>query len=486
VTPVRRVNGTWGVAALLAGCAVGPDYHRPPADVPAQWQPAVPWHEAEPSDALLKGNWWELFQDPNLNPLVERALISNQNLRVAAARLEQARDQLTIAQSALFPSVDLSSSALRAKESANRPQSAYAIPNQSTVQNDFRIGPSVTYEVDLFGRVRREVQGARASAEQAEADFVNTRLMLMTLLVNDYFSLREIDAELDVVRRSLELERNALGFVSSRHELGFATGLDLAQQQALLDSSATQLELLQNQRAQLEHALATMVGTPAPSFSLAPAAATTPLPTIPVGLPSDLLQRRPDVASAERAMAAANARIGVARAAYFPSIDLAPGLGIANAGWESNALASLFEAPSVFWAFGLSVSQTLFDSGKTRATVHFADADYTAAVATYRQTVLTAMEEVENGITGLNSLQSAEARAIASVQSASRAFDIASDRYKGGVATYLEVITAQQTLLADQRLAVQIQGQQFVTAVFLVKALGGGWSTAAARVSQSN
>ncbi|HSZ08591.1 MAG TPA: efflux transporter outer membrane subunit [Steroidobacteraceae bacterium] len=461
---------------LLGGCAVGPDYHRPSADMAPAWQPAEPWHEAAPGDTALKGRWWELFEDPALNPLVEQALAGNQNLRVAAARLAQARDQLAIARSALFPAVELDASAVRSRVSANRPLAAYSSPNQSTVQNDFVFGPSVGYELDLFGRVRREVEGARASAQQAEADFQNTRLILMAALVTNYFSLRENDAEIDVVRRSLDLQRDALTFVSSRHDLGFATGLDLAQQQALLDASATQLELLQNQRAQFEHAIATLIGTPAPSFSLAPSAAVPPLPALPLGLPSDLLQRRPDVASAERAMAAANARIGVARAGYFPSIDLAPGLGVPGVGWESNALASLFTAPSQLWSIGLSATQTLFDAGKTRANVHFADEDYVAAVAAYRQTVLTAMEEVENGITGLASLERAEIQANASVRSAQQAFDIATDRYKGGVDTYLDVITAQQTLLTNQRQAVQIQGQQFSTAVFLVKALGGGWN----------
>jgi multidrug efflux system outer membrane protein len=483
---LRNAPPAIGIAALLVGCAVGPDYRRPPAEVPPSWQPEAPWHEAAPEDAALKGNWWELFQDPQLNPLVAQALADNQNLRVAASRLEQARDQLTIARSALFPEIELSSSASRSKNSANRPLAAYTTPNQSTVQNDFRLGPSVNYEIDLFGRVRREVEGARATAQQAEADFENTRLMLMAALVTDYYSLRELDAEMDVVRHSLDLQNDALTFVSSRHDLGFATGLDLAQQQALFDASATQLELLQNQRAQFEHAIATLIGTPAPSFSLPPASSAPPLPVLPVGLPSDLLQRRPDVASAERAMAAANARIGVARAAYFPSIDLLPGIGTPSAGWESNALATLFAAPSRLWSIGISASQTLFDAGKTRANVRFADADYTAAVASYRQTVLTAMEEVENGITGLATLARAERQANASVRSAQRAFDIATDRYKGGVDTYLDVITAQQTLLTNQRQAVQIQGQQFTTAVFLVKALGGGWSTSAPQFSGGN
>jgi len=484
--PVRFAVQAIAVAALTAGCAVGPDYHRPSAEVPSAWQPEAPWHEAAPGDTALKGNWWESFQDPVLNPLVEKALVSNQNLRVAAARLQQAQDQLTIARSALFPAVGLSATASRSKDSANRPHAVSSEPNQSILQNDYLLGPSVNYELDLFGRVRREVEGARASAQQAEADFENTRLMLMAALVSDYFSLRETDAEMDVVRRSLDLQRNALKFVSSRHDLGFATGLDLAQQQALLDSGATQLELLQNQRDQLEHAIATLVGTAAPSFTLQSSAQAPPLPVLPLGLPSDLLQRRPDVASAERAMAAANARIGVARAAYFPTIDLAPGFGAPSFGWESTALASLFAAPSRLWAFGLSASQTLFDAGKTRANVHFADADYTAAVATYRQTVLTAMEEVENGITGLASLERAEIQANASVRSAQRAFDIASDRYKGGVDTYLDVITAEQSLLTNQRQAVQIQGQQFTTAVFLVKALGGGWTPPARQASRGN
>jgi multidrug efflux system outer membrane protein len=462
--------------AVAAGCAVGPDYHKPPADLPPQWQPDVPWHEALPNDAALKGDWWRLFQDDGLNPLVERALGGNQDLRVAAARLDQARDQVAVAGADLYPSVGLSAAAARGKTSANRPLAAYSTSTQSTVQNDFAVGPTVTYEVDLFGRVRRELEGARASAQQAEADFENTRLILTAQLVTDYFALRELDAEIAVLRHSLQLQREALQFIESRHDLGFATGLDLAQQQALVDANATQLELLDLQRAQFEHAIATLVGTPAPNFAIPPALSVAALPAIPAGLPSDLLQRRPDVASAERSMAAANARIGVARAAYYPSIQLGSNFGGPNAGWQSRTLATLFEAPSRLWSLGLSATQTLFDAGKTRANVRIANADYFAAVATYRQTVLTAMEEVENGITGLASLDRAVTRADASVKSAQEAFDIATARYRGGVDTYLEMITAQQALLSNQRQAVQVHGQQFATAVYLVKALGGGWS----------
>ena len=465
---------------------MGPDYHKPAAEVPPAWQPEAPWREAAPNDTALKGDWWRLFQDDALDPLVEGALTGNQNLRVAAARLDQARAQLTAAAADLYPSVGLSAAAERGRTSANRPLAAYSVPNQAIVQNDFELGPTVSYEVDLFGRVRREVEGARASAQQAEADFENTRLLLTAQLVTDYFALRELDAELAVVRHSLDLQRDALGFIASRHDLGFATGLDLAQQQALVDASATQLELLDYQRAQYEHAIATLVGIPAPNFTIPAALATSSLPAIPLGVPSDLLQRRPDVASAERSMAAANARIGVARAAYYPSIILGAGFGEPNAGWQSNALATLFEAPSRLWSLGLSATQTLFDAGKTRANVRFATADYSAAVATYRQTVLTAMEEVENGITGLASLGRAVTQADASVKSAQEAFDIATARYKGGVDTYLEMITAQQVLLGNQRQAVQVRGQQFATAVYLVKALGGGWSENPTRLSRSN
>src|ERR1700691_5779945 len=476
----------WTVILALSGCAVGPDYHKPAAEVPPAWQPEAPWHAAAPSDGALKGDWWLLFQDDALNPLVERALAGNQDLRVAAARLDQAREQVTVARSDLFPWVGLSADAARGKTSANRPLSEYSEPNYSTVQNNFVLGPTVSYEVDLFGRVRREVEGARATAQQAEADFENTRLLLTAQLVTDYFALRELDAEIAVVRHSLDLQRDALGLISSRHDLGFATGLDLAQQEALVEAAATQMELLDNARAQFEHAIATLVGTPAPTFTLSATLSSGPLPAIPVGLPSDLLQRRPDVASAERSMAAANARIGVARAAYYPSIILGSSFGEPNAGWQSNALASLFDAPSRLWSVGLSATQTLFDAGKTRANVRIANEDYVAAVATYRQTVLTAMEEVENGITGLASLDRAGTQADASVQSAQDAFDIGTVRYKGGVDTYLEMITAQQVLLSNQRQAVQVHGQQFATAVYLVKALGGGWSGNPSRLSRTN
>jgi len=471
----RNARMALAVATVMSasGCAVGPDYHRPAVETPAAWQPVQPWAAAAPRDAAGKGRWWESFNDEVLNRLVAQAWAGNQSLVVSAARLEQARSEVTVAKSYLYPEIGLSADASRGKISANRPLSSYSVPNQSTVQNDFVVGPTVNYEFDLFGRVRRQVEGYRAAAEQAAADFENTRLLLTAQLVSDYFTVRELDAEIDVLKTSLALERDALTFISSRHALGFATGLDLAQQQSLVENSAAQFELLEVERAQNEHAIATLIGMPAPTFSLAPVAESARLPGVPVGVPSDLLQRRPDVAAAERAMAGANARIGVARAAYFPTIQLLP--LVPGFGWESAAVASLFDAPSQLWGAGLSGAQTLFNAGRTGANVRIAEQDYAAAVATYRQTVLGAMEEVENGITGLAALERAGAQADASVRSARRAYEIANARYQGGVAIYLDVLTTQQTLLGNQRQAVQIHGQQFLTTVYLVKALGGGW-----------
>ncbi|GAC1664549.1 MAG: efflux transporter outer membrane subunit [Steroidobacteraceae bacterium] len=473
---VSRTVVWCGAITLAAGCAAGPDYHRPRADVPSEWQPDSQWHEAAPVDGELKGAWWRVFQDEALNSLVERAVAGNQNLRVAAARLDQSRAQVGAVRAESYPVIELYTLASRGKTSANGPLAAYSQPKHATVQNNFVVGPTVTYEADLFGRVRRELEGARASAQQSEADFENARLIVTAQLVTDYFALRELDAEIAVVRHSLDLQRDALAFIVSRHDLGFATGLDLAQQRALVDSSATQLELLGSERARYQHAIATLVGTPAPGFAIPLTEVNAALPAIPVGVPSDLLQRRPDVAAAERAMAAANARIGVARAAYYPRIGLGSTVGQPNAGWQSNALATLFEAPSRLWSLGLSATQTLLDAGKLRANVRFAAADYDAAVAAYRQTVLSAMEEVEDGITGLASLARAVTQAEASVTHAQEAFELATVRYKGGVDTYLEMTTAQQALLGNERQAVQVRGQQYATVVYLVKALGGGWS----------
>ncbi len=459
------------VAALaLGGCAVGPDYKRPAADLPVTWTLEQPWRTGAPADAADKGDWWKAFGDAQLDDLERKAMGDSPTLAIAAARLAQARATVTAQSAGLFPSLSLQSRDQRFRISANRPLANYAVPNQTTVQNDFPLSLGASYEVDLAGRVSRSIEGAKASAEQSAADLANTRLVVSAELASDWYSLVTLDASLDVLDHSIALQRRALDFVNQRHDLGAGTGLEVAQQQALLDNTLTQVDVQKRQRAQFEHAIATLVGTPAPAFSLPPVRRDLQPPPIPVGVPSDLLQRRPDVASAERAMAAANAQIGVATAAFYPGIFLQPSIGD-----ESNALSSLFNAPSLIWSVGVSATQTLFDAGRTRANVDFAKAGYDVSVATYRRTVLAAMQEVEDGITGVASLDRATRQAKVAVASAQRVLDMSNARYEGGVATYLDVITAQQSLLSAQLQAAQLAGQRQIVATALVKALGGGW-----------
>jgi multidrug efflux system outer membrane protein len=482
--PLRQFAGSVGLTGLasaavllLSACSsapVNPVYQAPATDLPAAWHAelaaAPAFQPAQPADALHKGAWWEAFDDAVLNQLAAQVLAQNQSLQVAAARLQQARAQANVAEAALFPQLGLQAGVARQKISADRPLAAYNTVNQSTVQNNNQLGFAVSYETDLFGRVRNSVQSARASAQQAEADFENMRLVLMAEFAADYFNLRELDREMQIVHEAIVLQEKALQLISDRHALGIASGLDLAQQQALLDSNRTQLELLRKQRSQFEHALATMTGNAAPQFSLPPQVAHETIVALPAGVPADLLQRRPDIAAAERAVAAANASIGVAQAAYYPSL-----IWQANGGWNSNQWGNLLNAPSILWSLGASLAQTVFDGGKTDANVKFANAAYQASVATYRQSVLVAMQEVEDGMQGGVILARAAQQAEASVRSSERVLTLANDRYLGGVATYLDVISAQQSLLNNQRLWVQIRGQQMLNSVFLIKALGGGW-----------
>jgi outer membrane protein, multidrug efflux system len=458
--------------SLLAACTVGPDYRRAAADTPPAWKTDSYWRVGEPSHAPLAPDWWQGFDDTALNALETQALAQNQTLAAASAHYAQARATLAQTGALLLPEVDLGANASRLRISKNRPVNNYNTPNATTVQNDLKLAPTVSYDVDLFGRIRREVEGARASADQSRDDLANARLVLTTDLASSYFSLRELDAELDVLNRSVVLQKKALDYVQAQHDLGAVSGLDVLQQQALLDQTRVQAQLLLNQRAQYEHAIAALVGTPAPQFSIAPDLAKHPLPAIPLGLPSDVLQRRPDVASAERAMAAANAQIGVARAAFFPSLTLN-----GTVGWESTALSSLISAPSLLWTIGTMASQVVFDGGRRSAAVDFANEGYVAAVANYRQTVLGAFQQVQDGIVGLSVLDGAAKQSRAAVNDSQRLLSLANDRYSGGLVAYLDVITAQQQLLTSERQDVQIQGQQRTMSVALVKALGGGWNT---------
>ena len=452
----------------LSGCAAAPPYEKPALDLPVAWKLEALWREAQPDDATAKGPWWQRFGDAELDALEQRALANSPTLAIAQARLGQARAALAATSASALPQIGLSERVARQKISADRPLTNYSAPNFSTVQNELSVAMTVNYEFDLAGRVAQSVAQAQAALGASAADLENTRLLLTADLAGNYFNLRAIDSELDVLARATALQQRALELVDARHELGAATGLDLAQQQALLETTRVQLELLRRQRAQYEHALATLIGVPATQFALASDLRMRKVPPVPLGLPSDLLQRRPDIASAERAMAAANAQIGIANAAFYPSITLGSGLGV-----DSRELATLFDAPSLLWSIGVSAAQTVFDGGRARAGVDLARAGYAATAANYRRVVLGAMQEVEDGISGLAALERTALQAGSALATARRVLDMTTARYEGGASAYFDVIAAQQALLASERQATQLQGQRLVTTVFLIKALGG-------------
>jgi multidrug efflux system outer membrane protein len=465
-----RLGALAAAAMILSACTVGPDYKQPVAQTPPEWQTDSYWRVAEPSHAPLAPDWWKQYGDDMLNGFQDQALAQNQTLAAASAHYAQARATLANNTAQRLPEVDLGATGARARISQNRPLTNYATPTQSTVQNDIRVGPSIDYDTDLFGRIRREIESATASAQQSADDLANARLVLTTDLANDYFSMRELDAEIDVLNRSVVLQQKALDYVTTQHDLGSVSGLDVLQQKSELDTTRVQARLLLNQRAQFEHAIAALIGVPAPQFAIAPKVIDASVPVIPLGLPSELLQRRPDIASAERAMAAANAQIGVAKAAYFPSLSLTPGIG-----WESTQFASLLSAPTLMWTLGATLGQVIFDGGRRAANVNFASAGYQAAEANYRQTVLNAFQQVQDGVTGLSVLDAAAKESQEAVTDARRLLTLANDRYSGGLVAFLDVITAQQSLLTSERQDVQIHGQQLTLSVSLVKALGGGW-----------
>ncbi|HTJ93039.1 MAG TPA: efflux transporter outer membrane subunit [Pararobbsia sp.] len=475
----RAAGGALVLSCAVSGCMVGPDYKAPVTDAPPTWKTDSYWKLAQPSHADENPDWWKMFNEPELDALETQALAQNQTLAAALAHYDAANAVLANNKAQLVPEVDLGAAAARAKTSRDRPLASYGTPNQSVTQNNLQIGPSINYDVDLFGKIRRQIEGARASADQSRDDLANAWLVLTTDLANDYYSLRELDAEIDVLNRSVDLQQKALDYVNNQHELGAVSGLDVLQQQAQLDATRVQAQLLLQNRAVFEHAIAALAGVAAPQFSIAPKVEQPAVPKIALGLPSDLMQRRPDIASAERAMAAANAQIGVAKAAFYPSLSLTPSIG-----WQTTEFASLFTAPGLMWTLGTMATQVVFDGGRRSANVDFANDQYRAAEANYRQTVLTAFQQVQDGITGLSVLDGAATQSRAAVDDAGKLLSLANDRYSGGLVAYLDVITAQQALLTSERQDVQIHGQQMTSSVSLIKALGGGWNVAAPAVTQ--
>jgi NodT family efflux transporter outer membrane factor (OMF) lipoprotein len=469
------VGLTLSLLVVAPACTVGPRYSRPaaPAAAPDAWKTQPPWQQAAPKDTIPKGAWWQIFRDETLNQYEEQLLQANQSLAAARDRLDQARSLARVATAAYFPQISTDPNAVRQRGSGNRPlngASSALIQPRPYTQNVYSIPFSLNYEVDLFGRVRKNVEAANASLQSTAADLGNVQLVLSAELAADYFTLRELDAEYQVVEESVEYQRKALDLVQRRHEGGVASGLEVAQEATLLDSTVSQASLVQQSRAQYEHAIAVLVGQPASSFNVPVAPLKTVPPPVPLGVPSDVLERRPDIASLEREIAYENAQVGLARTAFYPHVTLS-GAG----GLQSTAITSLFNAPSLFWSLGADALEPILQGGRNRANLAATRAAYQEAVANYRQSVLTAFQQVEDGISNLSTLSQALRTQAAAVEDARRALEIANNRYVGGVTTYLDVITAQTTLLNSERLQTQLLGQQMVSSVYLVKALGGGW-----------
>lgn len=465
-----------GVAAL-AGCSLAPAYKTPSTAAPApSYREAGAWKQAEPADAVARGPWWDIFQDPELNALENRVSASNQNLKAALARLEEARAQTRIARAGYFPTITADANAARERQSINSP--TYN-PLKPGAFNDFQLEGDFSYEIDVFGRVRNTVASARATQEASAADLAVLDLSTHAELATDYFTLRSDDAQASLLDHTVADYAQALQLTENLYNGGAAPLSDLEQARAQLETAKTQAADIRLRRAQTEHAIAVLIGEEASSFHIDP----TPLPAdrappaIDPGLPSALLERRPDVASAERLVAAANARIGVARAAYFPVFNLT-----AVAGFESTAISNWISAPSRLWSLGASSPAaapagvlTLFDGGLHRAQSAYAHAQYDEQVADYRGTVLTAYQEVEDNLAALRELEQESVSEAAAVAATAGALQQAQYRYQGGIVTYLEVVTEENAALSAQLSAADIQMRRLDASVLLVKALGGSW-----------
>jgi NodT family efflux transporter outer membrane factor (OMF) lipoprotein len=459
-----------GFALALAGCAVGPDYVRPKVEAPARYKELQGWRSAQPGDAAPRGEWWKMFGDPELDALIARVDISNQTLRVAEARLRQARALADQARAGLFPALNANASATRSKSPSLPNAPSFA----TGAVNNFSASLGASWEPDFWGGVRRSVEAGEANWQASRADLESARLSAQATLAQSYLSLRVADATRRTLEETVAAYQRTLELTRNRYAAGVAARVDVVQAEVQLKSAQAQLIDVGVERAQLEHAIALQLGVAPADFSLPGAPLAARMPAIPAGLPSALLERRPDVAAAERRTAAANARIGVAQAAFFPTITLS-----AAGGSRTTRVADLFAAPTHFWSVGAALAEPLFDAGLRSAQKAQALAAYDEEVATYRQTVLTGFQEVEDNLAALRILEEEAALQDEVVQAARQAVELTTNQYQAGVVSYLNVISAQATLLANQRAAANILGRRLTASVALIKALGGGWSAAA-------
>jgi len=447
------------ILMVISGCAVGPDYKRPDAPMPTSFKELQGWREALPRDQEIRAKWWEAFGDPVLNSLAEQVNVSNQSIALAESQYRQAQALVQLARANYFPTVGAGAAFTRSGDNLG-------------AGNQHQVSLNAAWEVDLWGKVRRQVESSSASAAASFADLQAMRLSMQTELALNYFQLRTLDAQKKNLDEAVEAYGKALELTQNRYKAGVVAKADVAVAQTQLKSTQAQAIDVGVQRAQLEHALAILTGKPPADFSLQPVIFVMPQIKIPVGIPSDLLECRPDIASAERKMAAANAQIGVAKAAYFPSLTLSGSLGYASA-----ELASLFTAPSFFWALGpMALAATLFDGGARKAQTEQAMAAYDGTVAFYRQTVLSGFQDVEDNLAALRILDEEAQLQEQAVNSAHESVTLMTNQYRSGIVSYLNVVTVQTIALTNERAAISISGQRLSAAVLLVKALGGGWS----------
>ena len=480
ITSLRRFRSI--ASALLAAltamsaCSVGPDYERPTAPMaPAYKETTEGWKVAEPRDDIARGAWWEIYGDPDLNDLMEQVNAANQDLQTAEAQFRQARTLVWAARSNRYPTASLSVSATRSRLSGTlNPSQGGSAGNAGKVVNEFSMPLGVSWELDVWGRIRRLVESNNASAQASAADVESTRLSLQAELASDYFQLRTLDGDRQILDQSAEAFDKSLRLTQSRFEGGVASRADVAQAETQLQTTQAQAIDLGVQRAQLEHAIAVLIGVPASSFSIPPQPLTQTPPAVPVGIPSELLERRPDVAAAERLVASANAQIGVAVAAYYPTITLS-----ADGGFASGTFSDWFNWPSRIWSFGPGAAEVVFDGGLRAAQTAQARAAYDGNVASYRQSVLVAFQEVEDSLAALRILEEESHVLDLAVTSALDSVRLTTNRYKEGTASYLDVVVTQTTALTNQRSAVDVLGRRMVANVQLVQALGGGWNASA-------
>jgi NodT family efflux transporter outer membrane factor (OMF) lipoprotein len=472
---VRRLCIALAAATLMSGCSFAPTYHAPATAIPTAFKESGPWQLARPADRVPRDAWWTVYRDPVLNRLEVQVAAANPNVAAAIARHDEATSDLAQARSGLFPTIGADASVIRQRQSDNRPLRG---TDQPSVYGANTLDVGISYDLDLWGKVRNEVSAGRAAMQASEADLESVRLSLQASLADAYFNLRGLDAQQQLLNDTIDTYQRALKLTLSRHAGGIASDLDVSRAQTQLDTARASADDIAARRALYEHAIATLTGTPASNFSLDPSTDEAYLPSLPTGVPSELLQRRPDIAAAERRVAEANAQIGVAKAAFFPDISL--GL---DGGYQSTTLSPWLMAPNEMWSVGPSLVMTLFDGGRRAAITREAQAKLAENGAKYKAAVLLAFQQVEDNLAQLHHLGDEADRQNEALVAAQRTLTLSMSRYRDGVVSYLDVVTAQTTELDTQIAALNLNTRRLLASVGLIEALGGGWSADAAKTA---